>query len=66
MGKILSRLCPSLGRETSINNEDVVIRTDFLQYTETEYKEYNFDNLNHEELQTPLRYYAMRYNRGCC
>ena len=41
MGKILSRLCPCLGRETSINNEDVVIRTDFSQYTETEYKEYN-------------------------
>ena len=66
MGKILSRLCPCLGRETSINNEDVVIRTDFSQYTQTEYKEYNYDNLNHEELQTPLRYYAMRHNRGCC
>ena len=66
MGKILSRLCPCLGRETSINNEDVVIRTDFSQYTETEYKEYNFNNLNNEELQTPLRYYAMNHRRGCC
>ena len=60
MGKILSTLCPCLGRDRSVNEE--VVR----EYTETEYKEYNYDNLNHEELQTPLRYYAMRHNRGCC
>ena len=66
MGKFISKLCPCLGRDRSINNEDVVARTDFSQHTETEYKEYNFDNLNHEELSTPLRYYVMRHNGSCC
>ena len=61
MGKFISKLCPCFGRDRSVN-EEVVRR----EYTETEYKEYNFNNLNNEELQTPLRYYAMRYNRGCC
>ena len=57
MGKILSKLCACLGRDIEVDEE--VARREY-----TEYRECNFDSLNYEELQTPLKYCTMNHRRG--
>jgi len=56
MGLVLSRVCPCLGvRETKVlEQEDVKSSPDeFIQ------KQYEHNNLIHDELGTPINYYVM-------
>ena len=52
MGSILSRVCPCLGRE--VKEEKPKLSTDtYIQ------KQYEHNNLIHDELGSPVRFYIM-------
>jgi len=56
MGKVLSTLCHCFGREEKPK----------LSTNEYVKKQYDFDGLHQDELQTPLRFYVMNKRHYHC